>query len=290
MIFSVAVFGIAVFSGMDAVMKGLTLAIGAYTSILWRSLASVAVSGVLFAASRPALPSRAGIKLHVIRGSASAVMAVTFFWGLARMPMAQAIALSFIAPLLSLILAALILDERISRATVIGSLSALGGVFVILIGQWQSDLGPTALQGAGAVLFSSLCYAFNIVLMRQQALVAGPLEVAFSQSVVVSLVLLLGAPFAADVPDISHAPMILLASVLAVVSLLLLAWAYARAKASYLASSEYTAFVWASIYGWLVFGEHVAPLTLIGAGLIVAGCAIAARQRALPTGGIEVGL
>jgi S-adenosylmethionine uptake transporter len=84
--------------------------------------------------------------------------------------------------------------------------------------------------------------------------------------------------------------MIVLAAVLAVVSLLLLAWAYARGAASYLASSEYTAFVWASIYGWLIFGEHVALLTLIGAGLIVAGCAIAARQRALPTGGIEVGL
>jgi S-adenosylmethionine uptake transporter len=206
------------------------------------------------------------------------------------MPMAQAVALAFIAPLLSLFLSALLLGERIARSTITGSLSALAGVIVILIGQWQSDLGPTALQGAASVLFSAVGYAYNIVLMRQQALVAGPLEVAFSQSLVVFIVLLLGAPFLADIPDVRHAPTILLAAVLAVVSLLLLAWAYARAEASYLSSSEYSAFVWASIYGWLIFGEHVAVPTLVGAGLIVAGCAIAARQRALPTGGMEVGL
>jgi S-adenosylmethionine uptake transporter len=140
------------------------------------------------------------------------------------------------------------------------------------------------------VLFSAFGYAFNIVLMRQQALVAGPLEVTFSQSLVVFLVLLLGAPFFADIPDVRQAPTIVLAAALAVVSLLLLAWAYARAEASYLSSSEYTAFIWAAIYGWLIFGEHVALPTSAGAGLIVAGCAIAARQRALPTGGIEVGL
>jgi S-adenosylmethionine uptake transporter len=275
---------------MDAVVKGLTLAIGAYTTILWRSLAGVLVSGMVYAASRPAAPNPRAMKIHVIRGAVSAVSAVSFFWGMARMPMAQAVALAFIAPLLSLFLAALLLGERVARSTVTGSLSALAGVIVILIGQSQSDLGPGALQGAASVLFSAVGYAYNIVLMRQQALVAGPLEVTFSQSLVVFIVLLAGAPLFADVPEIRHAPMILLAAVLAVVSLLLLAWAYARAEASYLSSSEYTNFVWASIYGWLVFGEHVALPTLVGAGLIVAGCAIAARQRPIDTGGIEVGL
>jgi S-adenosylmethionine uptake transporter len=84
--------------------------------------------------------------------------------------------------------------------------------------------------------------------------------------------------------------MIALAAVLAVISLLILAWAYARAEASYLASSEYTAFIWASFYGWLIFGERVTLPTLVGAGLIVIGCAIATRRKALPTGGLEVGL
>ena len=46
--FAVATLGIAVFSAMDAVMKGLSLAIGAYNALLWRSFAGVAITGVLF--------------------------------------------------------------------------------------------------------------------------------------------------------------------------------------------------------------------------------------------------
>lgn len=200
LVFAVAVFGIAVFSCMDAVMKGLVLAIGAYTALLWRSWASALLSGVAYAAQRPDRPSAEAIRLHLMRGAVSAVMAVSFFWGLARVPMAQAIALTFIAPLLSLFLSAAILGEAIRRITVIASLIALAGVGIILVGQWQSQLGPAAFRGAAAVLFSALCYAFNIVLMRRQAQAAGPIEIAFSQSMLVALFLSLGAPLWAACP------------------------------------------------------------------------------------------
>lgn len=289
-VFAVAIAGIAVFSCMDAVMKGLVLAIGTYTTLLWRNIAGAVISGVIYAIKRPALPSRAGLRLHAIRGAVSAVMAVAFFWGLARVPMAQAIALTFIAPLLSLFLSAILLGERIQRSTIVASMLAFAGVLVILIGQWQAELGPDAFRGALALLASALCYAFNIVLMRQQALVAGPIEVAFSQSLVVSVLLALGAPFLAVMPDMRHVPMILLAATLATVSLLLLAWAYARGKASSLSPSEYSAFVWASLFGWLIFGEHVTLPTLAGAALIVTGCLIAASQRPDPMIEIETGV
>ena len=60
--------------------------------------------------------------------------------------------------------------------------------------------------------------------------------------------------------------------------LILLGWAYARAEASYLAATEYTAFLWAALFGWLVFSEPLSPYTLAGAALIVAGCVLAARR------------
>jgi hypothetical protein len=57
------------------------------------------------------------MRIHLIRGLVGAVMAILFFWGLGRVPLAQAIALAFISPLISLYLAALLLKERIeSRA------------------------------------------------------------------------------------------------------------------------------------------------------------------------------
>jgi len=87
----------------------------------------------------------------------------------------------------------------------------------------------------------------------------------------------------AHVPDMRHAPAIVGAAVLATVSLLLLAWAYARGEANYLAPTEYTAFIWASLWGWVVFSERIALYTLAGAALIIAGCLIAARRRSIET-------
>ena len=87
--FAVACLGIAVFSSMDAVVKGLVIAIGTYNTLLWRSFAGIGVSAVPWLWRRPARPSRAAMRLHVERGVVSAGMAVLFFWGLARTPMAQ---------------------------------------------------------------------------------------------------------------------------------------------------------------------------------------------------------
>ena len=103
--FLVGTLGIATFSGMDAVMKGLVLALGTYATMVWRMLAGVAMAGALFAA-RPNRPDASTMRIHLYRGALTTVMAVLFFWGLARVPLAQAIALAFIAPLIALFLAA----------------------------------------------------------------------------------------------------------------------------------------------------------------------------------------
>ena len=277
--FLVGTLGIATFSGMDAVMKGLVLALGTYATMVWRMLAGVAMSGALFAA-RPNRPNRSTMRIHLIRGALTTVMAMLFFWGLARVPLAQAIALAFIAPLIALFLAAGFLGETIGRRTIGASLIAFAGVMLIFIGQAQADLGREAMLGSIAILVSAVCYAVNIILMRQQALVANPIEIAFFQNVIVAALLLCAWPImgGAKFPPPEQVPFVLLAAFLSTASLLLLSWAYARAEASYLAATEYTSFLWAMLLGWLVFGETVSLFTLAGAALIVAGCILAARR------------
>ncbi len=70
---------------------------------------------------------------------------------------------------------------------------------------------------------------------------------------------------------------IVFAAVLAIVSLMLLSWAYARAEAQALLPVEYTGFAWAALFGWLMFDEQVTWATLAGVVLIVIGSWIAAR-------------
>lgn len=282
--FAVACLGIGVFSAMDAVVKGLALAIGTYNTLLWRSMVGVGVSGLPWVMRKPPRPSRAAMKLHVERGVVSAAMAMLFFWGLTRTPMAQAIALSFIAPLIAQGLAVVLLGERMRKGALIGSALGLAGVSVILAGQAHAEMGPDAMMGAVAVLISALCYAYNVILMHRQSQIADAYEVAFFQNLTVAVCLGLFAGWFAEVPDPRHFPAIVFAAVLATVSLFLLSWAYAHAEASYLVPSEFTAFLWASLLGYLVFGERVGFTTIAGAALIIGGCVIAARAspKSLP--------
>jgi S-adenosylmethionine uptake transporter len=274
---AVAALAIALFSTMDALMKGLALAIGTYNALLWRTLIGATIAGAIFFARRSAWPKRAAMRIHLIRGCMSSVMAILFFWGLARVPMAQAIALAFVAPLIALYLAAILLKEKIERGAILASLLGLAGVLVILAGQAQADLGPQALRGSAAILGSAALYAWNIILMRQQAQVAAPLETAFFTSLIMGSCFLLLAPFLAVPPQSVHLPAILSAALLAFVSLMLFAWAYARAEAQRLAPVEYTGFLWAAVFGFFFFAEPVRPLTFIGAAMIVFACYMAAR-------------
>lgn len=280
--FAVAVFGIATFSIMDVLMKGLVIAIGVYDALLWRMLISIVPTTAIFLLARRRWPGRATMKVHATRAAVTAVMAMLFFWGLGRVPLAQGVALTYIAPLLSLFLAALLLGERIGRRTVLASLLALAGVVTILSGQLRADLGGEALVGTAAILLSAGCYAWNIVLMRQQAMVADAVEIAFIQGLLVTLFILPAAPFLAHVPAAEHWPALAGGAGLAVLSVYALGWAYRHAQASYLSATEYTSFLWASLLGWWVFHETVSLFTLAGAAMIVGGCLWAARAKSPP--------
>lgn len=280
--FAAAMLGIALFSIMDALMKGLALAMGAYNALLWRTAMGAVLGGAIFFGTRRPWPGRKVMRLHLTRGILSAAMAMLFFWGLARVPLAQGIALSFVAPLMALYLAALLLKERIGRWAVAASLLGFAGVLMILAGQARAELGPEAFRGSVAILVSAGLYAYNIILMRRQALVAGPVEVAFFMSLIMTSCFMLAAPFIGIVPEVGHLPAIGGAALLAFLSLMLLSWAYARAEAQYLAPVEYSAFIWAALFGFLIFDEPLRPLTLIGAGLIVVACLMAARSSRAP--------
>ncbi len=278
--FIAALAAVAVLSVMDAVMKHLVLVIGIVAVSVWRSAANFTLSALLYLPRRKSWPDRRTLRVHVIRGIDVTVMAALFFWGIGRVPLAQAIALTFIAPLIAMLLAALFLDEQIGRRSIGGAIIAFAGVIVIVLGQARASLGKDALLGIGAIIGSALCYAGNIVLMRRQALAAKPLEINFFQCTTVMALWLLAVPivgFPAS-PRLEWT-WVIVASLLSTAGTLLFAWGYARGPASYLAATEYSGFLWASLMGWLVFSERVSGYTLAGAILIVGGCLVASRGR-----------
>ncbi len=245
--FAVAALGIGLFSVMDAVMKSLVLGIGVYNALLWRQMASVGLGAVAWKLGRSGRPSGRALKLHLARGLVTAAMALLFFWGLARVPMAQAISLTYISPILALLLAAVTLGERVGRRVVVASVMALGGVGIVMIGHGREGAaGAASLTGVAAVLGSALLYAVNLVIARVQAQAARPGEIAFFQALVVTATLALAAPWLAVLPDAATWPRLLLAAGLATASLWLLGWAYAHGDTGFLATTEYSSFVYAA--------------------------------------------
>jgi S-adenosylmethionine uptake transporter len=276
----VCTLGIFLLSAMDAAVKGLVVIIGAYNTLLWRSVFATASAGTAWTATRPPRPNRDALRLHVLRGVVVSFVALLFFTGLGYLPLAEAIALSFIAPLVALFLAALLLGERIGRMAIAASFVGLAGVLVIMLGKFsRAGYAPEAFFGMAAIIASAVLYAYNLILARRQAQLARPLEIVFFQNAVVGVTLGLAAPwFGVSLPQAMWLPLAGVTA-LALAGHALMSWAYARAEAQYLIPTEYSAFVWAIILGFVFFQESVTGSTLAGAILIIFGCLIASRAK-----------
>jgi S-adenosylmethionine uptake transporter len=276
--FGVAMLGICTFAAMDGFMKGLAIGIGVYNAMLWRTSIALVLAALLFMWRRESWPHPTNIRLHIWRGAVTAVMAYLFFWALVYVPLAEAIGLSFIAPLIAMYLAAVLLGETIGKQAVWASIMGFSGALVILGGKLTGDYDADVALGMGAIFLSALLYAYNLILQRQQAVLASPIEIVFFQNATVVVIYWTFSPFWAVVPEVALLPNLLAAAVLGLFSMAMLSWAYARAEASTLIPVEYTAFIWAGLFGWIVFDETVTLTTLAGTALIVVGCLVAARQ------------
>jgi S-adenosylmethionine uptake transporter len=273
-----ALLGLASYGLMDGMMKVATLALGAYGAMFWRNLAGSVILLPIWLARGQGWPRADVFKLHLLRSAIGAVLATLFFYGVARTPLAEALALTFISPLIALYLAAVMLGERVSRRAVIGSVCSLAGVAVIVAGKISGNYTTESMLGLIAILVSALLYGWYLVLQRQQAQLAGPEEIAFFQTFMIFGMLGIGAWWFAPPPAPGDWWVLIGSAVLSACSMITLSWAYARAEAQVLVPLEYTTFVWAALFGWIVFAEELTGRTLIGAGIIVAGCLIASQR------------
>ena len=274
-----AALGVACLSTMDAFMKEAALATGTYTATVLRSLIGAAIIAPFWLWRRTGWPAWATMKLHIERGIISAIMALTFFYALTKLPLAETIAISFIAPLIALYLARILLGEVIHPKAIVASVLGFAGTIIIISGKiGQGGFDRDAALGVGSVLVSALLYAYNFIVIRKQSQLAGPVEIATFHSGIGGAALLVFAPLlATPVASEALAPL-MAAGVLTVAGAMAFAWAYARAEAQALVPIEYSGFLWASLFGWTFFREAVSVPTLAGTALIVAGCWLAARR------------
>lgn len=237
-------------------------------------------------------------RAHGLRGFVIATCAVAFFWSLSVLPLAEAVTLSFIYPLLAPFVAALILKERIRPQSVICALVGFAGVIVAMQGAPSEAESPQHDVGVIAALVAATFFSVAMVLLRERSQKDGPVIVSLMTSVVPGMILagpalflvfngnaLINAAFGTDWPLMTAAPALsdawffLQLGALAAVFMYLMAQAYARAEAQQLAPIHYTELIYASVIGFVIFHETPRVQIYLGATLIIAACLWAAYDE-----------
>jgi drug/metabolite transporter (DMT)-like permease len=202
------------------------------------------------------------------RGLLQAVAAFLFFHSFRTLPLADAYAIGFTAPLLVSILAGPVLGERIGRHRWIAVGTGFAGVLVML--QPGAQGGPAGWVGPASALGGAFFYALAAVLIRRLGRSEGTAALTFTTNVVMTLASLVLLPFGWETPDLPDLGLFVAMGLLAGVMTLLFVEAFRTAPASAIVPFEYTAMVWAVLFGFLVWGDVPTPALLSGAAVVVA--------------------
>ncbi|HEX8165604.1 MAG TPA: DMT family transporter [Beijerinckiaceae bacterium] len=273
-----AAAAIAVLSAMDAVIKAMAAKYPIFEVAFLRFAFGLALAGGALALARPGRPSRETVIANAGRAALAVVTATTFFFALGQLPLAEALALTFLSPMFVALFGALMLGERPGRRILAALVAGFAGVLVVVSDQFGAAAETRSLAGVAAALVSAVCYAFGLVLLRARAQRDPMVYIVFFQNLGPALIL---SPFAYAVwqpPTATDLGAFLLMAALGVGGHFIMTSAFARAEAARLAALEYTALIWAALLGYLVFGEVPTLATLLGAVLIVTGAVVASRR------------
>lgn len=275
----ILVFGIMLGAAMDATIKHLTLSNPVLIVVLGRYVIGSAFSAVIWQRAGAPKVTAEMWRAHAWRGFFIASTATAFFWSLTVLPLAEAVALSFVYPLIVPFVAAVLIRERVRPTSFIAALIGFGGVIIAAQGAPSAEEAPMYAWGVVAVLVSAAFFAIAMVLLRERAQKDGPVIVSMMSSVIPSIILVIPAIALSAPPTWGDWPAFLLMGGLAAAFMYVLARAYAGAEAQQLAPIHYTELVWASILGYLVFQETPRVEIYVGAGLIIAACLYAAYDE-----------
>lgn len=273
--------GVFLFCVMDVILKHALQTYPVVMANAWRYMFAAFFTLLLWwRAGRPRITAEM-LPLHLARGVVIAASAVTFFFAVTRLTLAETITIFFVAPLLVPPLAAVLLKERMEARSVVASVIGFAGV-VVAGATATGTVSPERVQGIGSALLSALTYALATILLRARAERDDATAVSLLGALVPALVLLAAMALPGwrgpVRPDTGDLPAFAAAGLCGALSLWLFARAFATQEAQHLVPFEYSALPWLALFGFLFFDEQLAWRTLAGAALIILACAWQAGQ------------
>jgi len=223
---------------------------------------------------------------HVWRGLVGCGGMAGGFGALALLPLPEATAIGYAAPLMIVIFAAMFLGEQVRLFRLTAVLLGLVGVSIVLSPRMSVTSLENASQyetlGAMLALFGAMMAALAQVFVRKLVRTETTAAIVFYFSIIASVLALTTLPFGWVWPGWGIIALLVLAGLLGGLGQILLTSAYRFAPTSVIAPFEYTSMLLAIGIGYFAFAEVPTGRTLAGAGLIVAaGLFIIWRERQL---------
>jgi drug/metabolite transporter (DMT)-like permease len=226
---------------------------------------------------------------HLGRGAISVLGMFLNFAALARLPLSDAIAITFAAPLITVAFAAMFLGERVRifRWSAVGV--GFAGVVVML---WPylslSQFGPggaataAATIGAACALGAAFTNAGSVVQTRRLTATETTSSIVLYFSLICALGGLATLPFGWVMPDAAQLAALIALGVFGGLAHVLLTESYRYAPASVVAPFDYSTMLWAFVIGYAWFGEIPTIYVFVGAAIVAgAGIFVIWRERQL---------
>ena len=278
---------VGVFVGMASLIKAVSGHVPPGQAVFFRSFFAMPVIVVwllLRGELRHGLTTRQPLG-HFWRGLVGTTAMGLGFAGLGLLPLPEVTAIGYAAPLLTVIFAAMFLNEEVRAFRLSAVAMGLVGVVIVLSPRLSVGAGPMDTRetlGAVVVLAGAACAALAQVFVRKLVATEGTAAIVFWFSVTATLLSLLSLPWGWVIPTPIEALMLIFAGLCGGLGQILLTSSYRYADASVVAPFEYASMILALGVGYFIFGEVPTWVTIGGAAIVIAaGVLIIWRERQL---------
>lgn len=258
--------GVFTVSVMDAVIKWLSAGFPSIQIIFFRAgfgLIPLLVI-VAFTGGFVVLRTRRW-RAHLARAAVGTGAMLCFFFALAKLELAEVVTLAFASPLFAAALSVPILGEKVGVRRLTAILVGFVGV-VIIVRPGSEVFSPYAILPIAA----SFCFALGMVLARRMSDTESSVSIVFYTSVAALIVGAVGSTGVWITPQPGDWPVLVALGVLGGVGQYLMTSAFRFAAAAIIAPFEYSAMLWAVLFGALFWGEMPDAMTFAGGALVAA--------------------
>ena len=257
--------GIAGFSVMDAIIKWLTADYPVPQVVALRSWFGLPLLCLfaLYDGGLKALRTQRPM-VHVGRYLLVLTLSFSFFWALSQMKLVDAIAITFAAPIFITALSVPLLKEPVGLHRWVAISIGFCGVLIML------RPGMGVFQWAALVVLGSVVvYALLMITTRAYKSTESTASLMLFPQLGMSLTGIIIAPLFWVTPSLGDLGLFALAGLFGSVGVMCLTHAFRLGPAAVVSPFEYSALIWATLLGFLLWGELPDAFTLIGAGIVI---------------------